>query len=1219
LREAALDVNSCGVDEFTGTALDTTRWNEIVRQNTAGYRVDGGQLKLRALKGDMYGDRATAQNVILQDAPSGAWTATAKLDSKAFTQEGQQAGLIVRKDDRTFSKFVVINKGAQGRWFEHVFTLDQQPRRVIGTDTTAPLPDTCPAAVYIRVISDGETIRGEYSGDGITFAPIGRPAKIGSGVKVGMYAADNAADGPEIPFESVSLNAQSDEFAGDALEKCRWSHITREDATGYRVADGALEIDTGPGEVDGTAPNLIGQPVPAGAWEVETKIDVTTLLNGQQAGLLLYKDNRNWIKAVLVDKGATSQIEFVRVKDGGYQLDAPFNVQVPSTLTSFYLRMRSTGATASAQYSTDGTTWTEIGKSRDISDLSGAFLGPVALRGGAASAVKARFDYVRVRPSPVAACTPPGAPETGFERLWNGVDLAGTTQAGPGGFDIVNDGAEGCRLVSRGGLGLLWFNQKSYDNFVLRAQFRTADDTDNSGIFVRFPNPGTDANIPIAQGHEIQIREGVAGDGEDQKTGSVYNFDREDARAAKPAGEWNDYEIRYEAGKYTITFNGTVVNEWTNDLRQGKNAGFIGLQNHSTADEVSFRNVRVQALAGPANLFTTIGITRSETRQNSQIYGNPTPYSLPAEEMPPSGTVGVPPADATDDVPLRMPDTSGTKANLAAFRGQTLTLRDQDQKAYTKLHFFGTTTDGGPAGGDFILNYKDGTQATIPEVRFPDWCGSGNASAHFAIGPLSQRYRTTGGDGARCGIYHFPATNPEPTKILKSVTLPSSTTPTSPNIQAYLMALTLEKDGAFTLPDLSGQVAFPDDVTPPVSEHELTPGEPSPTGWFTAPVQVRLDADDPDNGSGVEQIRYTIDGGTPTLYSGPVTVSDQGEHEFAYQAIDRAGNAETFKTVTIKVDPTAPETTTTVNPGLPLGGDGWYDSAVTVRLKGGDGSGSGVDATEFSLDGGQWTAYGQAIRLEQAGVHTIAYHSVDVAGNTEDDRTLTVKVDATAPTTTARINGAAPAADYSGAVRVAFTRTDGEGSGAVLTQYAIDGAKDWTDYEGAFDITAAGGHRVDFRSIDAAGNVENYKWVIFTITPARPQATMPPVPPAAPAPAPKPRPEAELEDVGRRFKTVSALRGGRVKVRVACQAVDRGKLSLKVSKATTKHLKLKSRTLVRRTVRCGDEGRGSVTLKPSSKVRRALARTRRSITATLSLRFTGAATDTQTVTFRGKS
>ena len=281
---APLDADSCGADEFDGAALDTARWKTIVRPNPAGYSVSGGRLRLRALTGDMYGDRATAQNLILQDAPSGAWTATTRLDSSAFDREGQQAGLIVRADDSTFSKFTVIDKGAQGRWFEHIFTSAQQPRLEIGVDTTPPLDDSFPALVYIRVISDGQTVRGEYSGNGTDWAPIGRPAKLGAGVQLGVYAADNAQDGPEVPFDFVSLNAQSDEFAGSALEKCRWSRIVREDASLYRVAGGALELDTGPDEIDGTAPNLIGQPVPAGSWQAEAKVQLTTLAEGQQAG-----------------------------------------------------------------------------------------------------------------------------------------------------------------------------------------------------------------------------------------------------------------------------------------------------------------------------------------------------------------------------------------------------------------------------------------------------------------------------------------------------------------------------------------------------------------------------------------------------------------------------------------------------------------------------------------------------------------------------------------------------------------------------------------------------------------------------------------------------------------------------------------------------------------------------------------------------------------------
>ena len=193
----------------------------------------------------------------------------------------------------------------------------------------------------------------------------------------------------------------------------------------------------------------------------------------------------------------------------------------------------------------------------------------MALRGGAATPVTAKFDYVRVKPSPIAACTANGTVEAGFARLWNGLDFANTTQAGPGGFDVVNDGAEGCRLQSKGGLGLLWFNAKTYDNFTLRLQWKSTKATDNSGVFVRFPNPGTNQQLPIDQGHEIQIREGVAGDGEDQKTGSVYGIDRENSRNARPVGEWNDYEIKFLNGTYTITLNGTVVNTYTNTSTKG--------------------------------------------------------------------------------------------------------------------------------------------------------------------------------------------------------------------------------------------------------------------------------------------------------------------------------------------------------------------------------------------------------------------------------------------------------------------------------------------------------------------------------------------------------------------------------------------------------------------------------------------------------------------------
>ena len=190
--------------------------------------------------------------------------------------------------------------------------------------------------------------------------------------------------------------------------------------------------------------------------------------------------------------------------------------------------------------------------------------------------------------------------------------------------------------------------------------------------------------------------------------------------------------------------------------------------------------------------------------------------------MPASRTVAVPEDDAQDDVPLRMPDTSGNQPNFAAFQAQLLTLRDEDRGNYTRIHFFGTTADGS-GGGDFVLTYADGSTQNVA-VSFPDWCQSG----HRAIGPLSKRWTPTGQDGAPCSIFHVPAEIDE-AKELVSVKLPPSTTGGPPEV-AYLMALTLERasgDSLFRMPDLSGREPCAAETVPPVTAHAFDPAEPN--------------------------------------------------------------------------------------------------------------------------------------------------------------------------------------------------------------------------------------------------------------------------------------------------------------------------------------------------------------------------------------------------------
>ncbi|HLR83330.1 MAG TPA: family 16 glycoside hydrolase, partial [Nocardioidaceae bacterium] len=217
-----------------------------------------------------------------------------------------------------------------------------------------------------------------------------------------------------------------------------------------------------------------------------------------------------------------------------------------------------------------------------------------------------------------------------YQPIFDGTpaSLKGWEQAPSGEFTRTKQG----NLRSSGGLGMLWYAKRSYGDFSLRLQFRDMAPEGhraNSGVFVRFPDirtpvedrpkgscgtvgsaKDTPAWVAIYCGQEIQIFDGPQSDeGEQQKTGSVYNFDPVAIDDAEPTEKkvWNDYEIRVVDQKYTIIRNGVVINRFTNapgkessrdgdpptDLRQFA-SGYIGLQNHSDDDRIEFRNIRVQ-------------------------------------------------------------------------------------------------------------------------------------------------------------------------------------------------------------------------------------------------------------------------------------------------------------------------------------------------------------------------------------------------------------------------------------------------------------------------------------------------------------------------------------------------------------------------------------------------------------------------------------------------
>ncbi|MDG4773054.1 ThuA domain-containing protein [Solwaraspora sp. WMMD792] len=394
-------------DDFLGNELDRDRWT-VVRESQV-YSVADGTLLLPTGVGDLYGDRNDATNLVLQPAPDGAWQATTKV-TLPVTANYQQAGLLVYGDDDNYAKVDLLYNGS--RRVEFIRETAGTPRNEGADATDAPTGDT----IYLRVTSDGTNLTAAMSADGQTFTPVGREAAL-AGIEnpqIGVFALNGGTEAPVVdaafdwfqvtPDEPAGPVEPSDEFDGDALDKCRWDAIVREDAAAYRVVDGSLFIDVPNGDIytgDNTGPtNFILQTAPEGDWTIETKID-GSLLNEQyqQAGLLVYADDDNYLKLDFVTDNSpgsavSRRIEFRSEIDAVIQNPQPGATGLTSGV--WYLRVSRAGDVFTAAYSADGTDWTEFESLTSAVVGATPKIGVFTLSGNQTESKTASFDYFRL-------------------------------------------------------------------------------------------------------------------------------------------------------------------------------------------------------------------------------------------------------------------------------------------------------------------------------------------------------------------------------------------------------------------------------------------------------------------------------------------------------------------------------------------------------------------------------------------------------------------------------------------------------------------------------------------------------------------------------------------------------------------------------------------------------------------------------------------------------
>jgi large repetitive protein len=263
------------------------------------------------------------------------------------------------------------------------------------------------------------------------------------------------------------------------------------------------------------------------------------------------------------------------------------------------------------------------------------------------------------------------------------------------------------------------------------------------------------------------------------------------------------------------------------------------------------------------------------------------------------------------------------------------------------------------------------------------------------------------------------------------------------------------------------------DTAAPVTDNTYAGG----SAWQTGPASFSLTPTDSGSGmtGGSAGTTYQIDDGA--LQSGTdVIVEGDGEHTVMYSSIDNAGNVESVKTVTVRIDAAAPVT----GDDAPTA---WQNADTSVTLAPTDllsGMEGGLAGTAFELDGGA-TEAGTSVHVAAPanhandGAHVITYRSTDAVGNRETDKIATVLIDTSPPVTRDDIAAGPPA--HTDPITVTLSPSDDNGardvSGVAATHYRVDDGAWQTG--SSVEVTGDGQHTVSYYSTDNAGNDEAVK------------------------------------------------------------------------------------------------------------------------------------------------
>jgi hypothetical protein len=264
-----------------------------------------------------------------------------------------------------------------------------------------------------------------------------------------------------------------------------------------------------------------------------------------------------------------------------------------------------------------------------------------------------------------------------------------------------------------------------------------------------------------------------------------------------------------------------------------------------------------------------------------------------------------------------------------------------------------------------------------------------------------------------------------------------------------------------------------------------------------------------DDATKVDYIEYKVNEGDYQKYTGPIFLPVEGVSKIAYRAVDKAGNKEATKVLTVTVDNTPPtvlarpvEKLYVVENTKLANRNNTYEIIAEDKA-------SGVSKIFYSLDNGakQEFTKGQPIKIEKGGPHTLKFTAVDTVGNESSEGTYVVNIDDSKPTV--QIVESTPLLVIDGksyakkGTTFAVQAQDADSNvNKILVK--IDGAAEFSNYAEAISFDTKGEHVIEAKAVDNVGNESDIAKLTVLVDVVPPTTIIKAVTNAAPAPAKKP-------------------------------------------------------------------------------------------------------------------